>query len=101
MVYPNLQELYEGDTKPVKTVDGWNAWFYSDMEKLKEVWPGLGRNQQSVAELWIGFLEFYGSSKFSVIVGKDFVVILQPSPRLLNWNKSDAKFLALSRKSPI
>ena len=41
MVYPNLQELYEGDTKPVKTVDMWNAWFYSDMEKLKEFNPKL------------------------------------------------------------
>ena len=45
--------------KPVKTVDGWNAWFYDDLQRLKDVWPGLGRNKMSVAELWLGFLSFY------------------------------------------
>ena len=59
-VIPVLQELHGTDTiKPVKTVDGWNAWFYDDLQRLKDVWPGLGRNKMSVAELWIGFLSFY------------------------------------------
>jgi hypothetical protein len=55
-----IKELYSGDTKPVNTVDGWNAWFYSNLENLRQVWKS-GRNQKSVAELWIGFLEFYAA----------------------------------------
>ena len=54
-----LKELYRSDTKPVNTVDGWNAWFFSNMENLRQIWNG--RNQKSVAELWIGFLEFYAA----------------------------------------
>ena len=61
-VIPVLQELQHprsGKDKPVKIVDGWNAWFYDDLLRLKDVWPGLGRNRMSVAELWLGFLSFY------------------------------------------
>ena len=58
-IIPVLQELTNDNDKPVKTVDGWNAWFYDDLQRLKDVWPGLGRNKMSVAELWLGFLSFY------------------------------------------
>ena len=35
-VVPVLQELHhDSKEKPVKTVDGWNAWFYSDLDKLR------------------------------------------------------------------
>ena len=40
-------------------MDGWNAWFYSDLDRLRSVWSGLDRNKMSVAELWMGFLNFY------------------------------------------
>ena len=43
----------------LSTIDGWNAWFFSDLEKLFSVWPGANRNQMSVGELWLGFLKFY------------------------------------------
>lgn len=39
------QELYDGDSKPVYVVDGWNAWFNSDIKNLPKVWPGLGKNK--------------------------------------------------------
>ena len=59
-VIPVLQELHTNDKdKPVKIVDGWNAWFYDDLHRLKDVWTGLGKNNMSVAELWLGFLSFY------------------------------------------
>ena len=58
-VVPVLQELHDGPDKPVNTIDGWNAWFFSDLEKLFTVWPGANRNQMSVGELWLGFLKFY------------------------------------------
>ena len=64
-VVPVLQELYDHTSKnerPVNIVDGWNAWFYSDLQNLKKFWPGLGANRMSVAELWIGFLNFYAGA---------------------------------------
>ncbi len=40
-------------------VDGWDAWFFDDMDKLGKMWPGLGCNKESVTELWLGFLQYY------------------------------------------
>jgi len=45
--------------KPKNIVDGWNAWFFDDLNKLKDVWPYLGENRQSVGTLWLGFLDYY------------------------------------------
>ena len=42
-------------------VDGWDAWFFDDMSRLPQVWPGLGRNTESVTELWLAFLQYYAS----------------------------------------
>ena len=39
-VVPVLQELYD-QSSPQKIVDGWNAWFYDDLQNLKKVWPGI------------------------------------------------------------
>ncbi len=63
-VVPVLQELYDDNVlasgqRPVKTVDGWNAWFFNDLGNLASVWPGLKANKMEVAELWLGFLHFY------------------------------------------
>lgn len=40
-------------------VDGWNAWYFKDMMRLKQVWPEMGQNQTSVYYLWLGFLQYY------------------------------------------
>ncbi|KAL1469106.1 hypothetical protein MTO96_004833 [Rhipicephalus appendiculatus] len=65
-VLPVLQELYpEGEPKPQVVVDGWNAWFYDDIDNLKTVWRGRGRNRQTVGELWLGLLSFY-TEEFNV-----------------------------------
>ena len=58
-VIPVLQEMCDSGENPVHIVDGWNAWFYSDLKALPKKWPGLGKNSMSVSELWIGFLNFY------------------------------------------
>ena len=58
-VVPVLQELHDPKEKLVKIVDGWNAWFFSNLQELPRAWPGLGRNKMSVAKLWVGFLNFY------------------------------------------
>ena len=60
-LYPGRKENFfeEDDMKPKNIVDGWNAWFFDDLNKLKDVWPYLGENRQSVGTLWLGFLDYY------------------------------------------
>ncbi|KAG0444877.1 hypothetical protein HPB47_013288 [Ixodes persulcatus] len=59
-VIPVLQELYpEGDTKPEVIIEGWNAWFFDDIDRLQSVWSDFGQNNESVGELWLGLLRFY------------------------------------------
>ncbi|KAL3194915.1 hypothetical protein MRX96_045827 [Rhipicephalus microplus] len=53
-VIPVLQELYpEGEQKPELIVEGWNAWFYDDIDRLQSVWSEFGRNNETVGELWL------------------------------------------------
>ncbi|XP_029826435.2 terminal uridylyltransferase 7 isoform X1 [Ixodes scapularis] len=59
-VIPVLQELYpEGEKKPELIIEGWNAWFFDDIDHLQSVWSEFGQNNESVGELWLGLLRFY------------------------------------------
>ncbi|CAN7937200.1 unnamed protein product [Ixodes hexagonus] len=59
-VIPVLQELYpEGEKKPELMIEGWNAWFFDDIDRLQSVWSEFGQNNESVGELWLGLLRFY------------------------------------------
>eukprot|EP00117_Sycon_ciliatum_P017860 scpid18193/ scgid6215/ Terminal uridylyltransferase 7; Zinc finger CCHC domain-containing protein 6 len=59
-VIPNLQEV--GRDGQSKTVADWDCWFFSDLSRLHEVWPGCGQNVQTVGQLWIGFLRYYSET---------------------------------------
>jgi len=64
-VLPVLQKfgLEEGSPAPEHIVDGWNAWFFSDRHHLMSEWNRRKqKNSTSVAELWLGFLDFYSST---------------------------------------
>lgn len=39
-----FKELYEGDEKPVKQVEQWNAWFFNKLDELPNVWDGWQKN---------------------------------------------------------
>ncbi|XP_066460192.1 terminal uridylyltransferase 7 [Eleutherodactylus coqui] len=58
-VIPVLQEIYTSECKPEILVDGWNVYFFSQMEELAKYWPEYGKNKESVGELWLGLLRFY------------------------------------------
>ncbi|KAJ8413908.1 hypothetical protein AAFF_G00065060 [Aldrovandia affinis] len=58
-VIPVLQEIYDGQTKPEVMVDGWNVYFFKDLEDLPCWWPQCGMNTESVGQLWLGLLRFY------------------------------------------
>ena len=62
-------------------VDGWNAWFYSDFRALCQKWRA--RNQQSVSELWLGFLKYY-ACEFD---DKSNVVCIRQSRTLTKFEK--------------
>ncbi|KAH9370608.1 hypothetical protein HPB48_010729 [Haemaphysalis longicornis] len=59
-VIPVLQELYpDGETKPEVIIEGWNVWFFEDIDHRQGVWSEFGQNSESVGELWLDMLWFY------------------------------------------
>lgn len=58
-VIPVLQEICTSSCKPEILVDGWNVYFFSQMEELAKYWTEYGKNKESVGELWLGLLRFY------------------------------------------
>ncbi|KAJ8274510.1 hypothetical protein COCON_G00091350 [Conger conger] len=82
-VIPVLQEIFDGKTVPQKMVDGWNAFFFDDIEELKRRLPELGRNCESVGELWLGLLRFY-TEEFDF---KEHVISIRQRKRLTTFEK--------------
>uniref|UniRef100_F7GZQ7 Terminal uridylyl transferase 7 n=1 Tax=Callithrix jacchus TaxID=9483 RepID=F7GZQ7_CALJA len=58
-VIPILQEIYKGEKKPEIFVDGWNIYFFDQIDELPTYWPEYGKNTESVGQLWLGLLRFY------------------------------------------
>ena len=67
----------------MRLVEGWNAWFFDDQKALKSVWPFLHGNQQSVGELWLGFLDHYAR----VFDERRLVVSIRQSKLLSKFEK--------------
>ncbi|XP_078656960.1 terminal uridylyltransferase 7-like isoform X4 [Branchiostoma floridae x Branchiostoma belcheri] len=82
-IIPVLQELHDGQPKPEKMVDGWNAWFYDDLKSLPKKWPHLGENKETVGELWIGLLRFY-TEEFNF---REHVICIRQSAILTRFEK--------------
>ncbi|XP_035278713.1 terminal uridylyltransferase 4 [Anguilla anguilla] len=82
-VIPVLQEIFDGKTVPQKMVDGWNAFFFDDIEELRRRIPELGRNCESVGELWLGLLRFY-TEEFDF---KEHVISIRQRKRLTTFEK--------------
>ncbi|XP_077548824.1 terminal uridylyltransferase 4-like [Haemaphysalis longicornis] len=83
-VIPVLQELYpEGEAKPEVIIEGWNAWFFEDVDRLQGVWSEFGQNNESVGELWLGMLRFY-TEEFNF---KEHVVCIRQKAPLTKLQK--------------
>ncbi|XP_052061598.1 terminal uridylyltransferase 4-like isoform X2 [Mytilus californianus] len=84
-VIPVLQELYYhyGPDKPEFLIDGWNAWYFDNMETLPDVWLGYGKNKQSVGELWLELFCYY-TEVFNM---KEQVVCCRQIPVLTKFEK--------------
>lgn len=82
-VIPVLQEIFDGKTAPQRMVDGWNAFFFDDLEDLRRLLCDLPPNNESVGELWLGLLRFY-TEEFDF---KEHVISIRQKKRLTTFEK--------------
>ncbi|XP_045081587.1 terminal uridylyltransferase 7 isoform X1 [Coregonus clupeaformis] len=80
-VIPVLQEIYDGEAKPEVLVDGWNVYFYDDLDNLPERWQQ--RNMECVGSLWLGLLQFY-TETFDF---REHVISIRQRAALTTFNK--------------
>ncbi|XP_074524138.1 terminal uridylyltransferase 4 isoform X2 [Halichoeres trimaculatus] len=82
-VIPVLQEIFDGKSVPQRMVDGWNAFFFDDLEDLRRRLSDLQPNTESVGELWLGLLRFY-TEEFDF---KEHVISIRQRKRLTTFEK--------------
>lgn len=82
-VIPVLQEIFDGNTTPQRMVDGWNAFFFDDLDELRRRLPELHQNRETVGELWLGLLRFY-TEEFDF---KEHVISIRQRKRLTTFEK--------------
>uniref|UniRef100_A0AAR2KX47 RNA uridylyltransferase n=1 Tax=Pygocentrus nattereri TaxID=42514 RepID=A0AAR2KX47_PYGNA len=82
-VIPVLQEIYDGNSMPQRMVDGWNAFFFDDMDELRRRLPEFQQNRETVGELWLGLLRFY-TEEFDF---KEHVISIRQRKRLTTFEK--------------
>ncbi|XP_017342735.1 terminal uridylyltransferase 4 isoform X4 [Ictalurus punctatus] len=82
-VIPVLQEIYDGSSVPQRMVDGWNAFFFEDLDELRRRWPEFQQNHETVGELWLGLLRFY-TEEFDF---KEHVISIRQRKRLTTFEK--------------
>ncbi|XP_045068190.1 terminal uridylyltransferase 4 isoform X1 [Coregonus clupeaformis] len=80
-VIPVLQEIYDGEEKPEVLVDGWNVYFYNDLDNLPERWSQ--KNLECVGSLWLGLLQFY-TETFDF---REHVICIRQRAALTTFNK--------------
>uniref|UniRef100_A0A8C5BT46 CCHC-type domain-containing protein n=1 Tax=Gadus morhua TaxID=8049 RepID=A0A8C5BT46_GADMO len=82
-VIPVLQEIFDGSNVPECMVDGWNAFFFNDIEDLVRPSSTFLQNKESVGELWLGLLRFY-TEEFDF---KEHVISIRQRKRLTTFEK--------------
>ncbi|XP_036749140.1 terminal uridylyltransferase 4 isoform X3 [Manis pentadactyla] len=82
-VIPVLQEIFDGKHIPQRMVDGWNAFFFDKTEELKKRLPSLGKNTETLGELWLGLLRFY-TEEFDF---KEYVISIRQKKLLTTFEK--------------
>ncbi|KAM5329958.1 terminal uridylyltransferase 7 isoform 1-T3 [Glossophaga mutica] len=82
-VIPVLQEIYKGEKKPEIFVDGWNIYFFDQIDELPTCWPEYGKNTESVGQLWLGLLRFY-TEEFDF---KEHVISIRRKSMLTTFKK--------------
>ncbi|KAG7220021.1 hypothetical protein INR49_000670 [Caranx melampygus] len=76
-------KIFDGKTVPQRMVDGWNAFFFDNLEDLHRRLSELQPNTESVGELWLGLLRFY-TEEFDF---KEHVISIRQRKRLTTFEK--------------
>ncbi|XP_047272377.1 terminal uridylyltransferase 4 isoform X44 [Homo sapiens] len=76
-------KIFDGKQIPQRMVDGWNAFFFDKTEELKKRLPSLGKNTESLGELWLGLLRFY-TEEFDF---KEYVISIRQKKLLTTFEK--------------
>ncbi|XP_061681488.1 terminal uridylyltransferase 4 isoform X3 [Syngnathoides biaculeatus] len=76
-------KIFDGTRVPQKIVDGWNAFFFDDLEDLHQHLSMMELNTESVGELWLGLLRFY-TEEFDF---KEHVISIRQKKRLTTFEK--------------
>lgn len=82
-VVPVLQEMFDGPSAPQKMVDGWNAFFFDDLQELTSPSSVSVPNTESPGQLWLGLLRFY-TEDFDF---KEHVISIRQKKRLTTFEK--------------
>lgn len=82
-VIPVLQEIFDGNLAHQRMVDGWNAYFFDDLDEMRRRHPELHQNKETVGELWLGLLRFY-TEEFDF---KEHVISIRQHKRLTTFEK--------------
>uniref|UniRef100_A0A8C0QER4 polynucleotide adenylyltransferase n=1 Tax=Canis lupus familiaris TaxID=9615 RepID=A0A8C0QER4_CANLF len=75
--------IFDGKQIPQRMVDGWNAFFFDKTEELKKRLPSLGKNTETLGELWLGLLRFY-TEEFDF---KEYVISIRQKKLLTTFEK--------------
>jgi DNA polymerase sigma len=95
-VLPVLQQLVpRGTPRPEHMVDGWDAWFQEEPHLLAELWRA-GGNPASLAQLWVGFLDFYSGSWDD----EKFVVSIRQQEPLTKFEKMWTQHQVIAIEDP-
>ncbi|KAG8518941.1 Terminal uridylyltransferase 4, partial [Galemys pyrenaicus] len=76
-------KIFDGKQIPQRMVDGWNAFFFDKTEELKKRLPSLGKNTETLGELWLGLLRFY-TEEFDF---KEYVISIRQKKLLTTFEK--------------
>ncbi|OQR76216.1 hypothetical protein BIW11_03120, partial [Tropilaelaps mercedesae] len=85
-VVPVLQKLPPighpaGEPLPTRMIDGWNAYYFDDIDRLGEVWPLRGSNKKTLGQLWLGLIDYF-STKFKFDLNVVCIRQMEPLSRL-------------------
>ncbi|KAL1775739.1 terminal uridylyltransferase 7 isoform X4 [Sigmodon hispidus] len=87
-----LQKIYKDDIKPRILVNGWNTYFFDQIDELPTYWPEYGENKESVGQLWLGLLKFY-TEEFDF---KEHVITIRRKRLLITFKKKwTSKFIMI------
>lgn len=74
-----------------RKIGEWDTWYFEDLPNIRQYWPHIGKNTDSVAKLFLGFLRFF-TETFNY---KDHVICCRQLEPLLRVDKMWGKKISI------